>query len=347
MIHNVRVWAHATYTRVVFDLQRPIPFTQTRRNNPNRLLIDLTSSTLGTPAKATLRDSSFPPALTVTQISARTVRITLQLDQLRDYKFFPLNSPARLVVDLVPYARQRGSPQLNSTHPPGGIHIHTIMIDPGHGGKDPGALGRKGTREKAVTLGIAKHLKTLITTRLHKKVLMTRDRDTFVDLETRANLANKSDADLFVSIHANSHPKRKISGLEVYHFGEASDRRALEVAARENGTPLENTGAGWEYLVADLLTTKKVEDSLELAWTTKEAMIKHLTRRYKIKDHGVKTAPFYVLRFTTMPSILAEVGFISNPTEEKRMRTNSYQQRMAEAIFHGLQAYIKSTETHS
>jgi N-acetylmuramoyl-L-alanine amidase len=115
-----------------------------------------------------------------------------------------------------------------------------------------------------------------------------------------------------------------VRGIEIYHFGEAKDQRALELAARENGTPLSSTGMGWEYLVADLLTTKKIEASLELAWTTKEAMITHLNGDYALVDHGVKTAPFYVLRFTSMPSILAEIAYISNAAEEDLLRTGTF-----------------------
>ncbi|MGH7259764.1 MAG: N-acetylmuramoyl-L-alanine amidase family protein, partial [Nitrospiraceae bacterium] len=146
-------------------------------------------------------------------------------------------------------------------------------------------------------------------------------------------------------IHVNSHPQRSTRGVEIYHFGEATDRRALEVAARENGTPIKDTGIGWEYLVADLLTTKKVQESLELAWTTKKAMLTRLDDYYDVEDHGVKTAPFYVLRFTTMPSILAEIAFITNPTEERLMQSDAFLNRMADAIFDGVKAYVKPSQT--
>jgi len=223
--------------------------------------------------------------------------------------------------------------------------IRTIVIDPGHGGKDTGAIGRHGTEEKDITLKVGLRLRDLIATHLGKRVLMTRDKDVFVELEDRAKFANSKDADLFVSIHVNSHPQRSTKGLEVYHFGEASDRRALEVAARENGTPLDETGVGWQYLVAELLTTKKIEDSLDLAWTTKQAMVAHLDGRYDLVDHGVKTAPFYVLRFTTMPSILAEVAFISNPTEEQLMQSEAFLSRIAEALFQGIKSFVNPHQT--
>ncbi|MDH5297102.1 MAG: N-acetylmuramoyl-L-alanine amidase, partial [Nitrospirota bacterium] len=222
-----------------------------------------------------------------------------------------------------------------------------IVIDPGHGGKDPGALGRKGTREKDVVLTIANHLRDLLTQEGSTKVLMTRETDVFVELEDRAKFANTHKADLFVSIHINSHPQTSVKGMELYHFGEASDPRALAVAARENGTPLEKDAAPWQFILADKLNDKKIDDSRELAWTTKKSLVKFMNSYYKINDHGVKTAPFFVLRMTTMPAILAEIAFISNPTEEKLLQSPTYQKRMAEGIFNGLQSYITPLQTAS
>jgi len=216
----------------------------------------------------------------------------------------------------------------------------TIVIDPGHGGKDPGARGHRGTEEKDITLKVALKLRDLLSQQRGIRILMTRERDEFIELEDRAKFANRHEADLFVSVHVNSHPQRSVKGIEIYHFGEAKDQRALEVAARENGTPLNNTGVGWEYLVADLLTAKKIEESLELAWTAKEAMVANLNGRYNLLDHGVKTAPFYVLRFTSMPSILAEIAFISNADEEELLRTNRFTTLVAEALMEGVKSFI-------
>ena len=358
-VKKVRLGVYDTYTRVVFDLQRPVTFSQTRHSNPDQAIIDLENTILSKPSRAALIEKEFPSAVLISELKPSRVRIVIDLGRIQTYKLLPLNNPPRLVLDVFGQLagakkspNRAAAPQANGAIPntpiaqqPITSPIQTIMIDPGHGGKDPGAVGRNGAREKDITLKISLILRDLLKKELGKKVLMTRDRDRFVELEDRANVANDQDADLFVSVHVNSHPKRGVKGIEIYHFGEASDRRALEVAARENGTPIESTGVGWEYLVADLLTTKKVEDSLELAWTTKQAMVRHLKRRYKIRDHGVKTAPFYVLRFTSMPSILAEIGFISNPTEESLLRTNTYQRRVAQAIFRGIKAYISSLET--
>ncbi|MGH7256379.1 MAG: N-acetylmuramoyl-L-alanine amidase family protein, partial [Nitrospirales bacterium] len=294
--------------------------------------------------------------IVVSQPHSGSVALSIDLGAVNDYKLLPLSRPERLVIDVFPAQAHAASssgkdrepatatPVLTLTQVP--QHpIQTIVIDPGHGGKDPGAIGHGRTREKDVTLKVGVILKELIEKRLGKKVLMTRDRDVYLELEDRATFANKHGADLFISIHVNSHPRRGVRGLEIYHFGEASDPRALEVAARENGTPIEDTGVGWQYLVADLLTTKKVDESLELAWTTKQAMVDHLGRHYKVDDLGVKTAPFYVLRFTAMPSILAEIAFISNPTEERRMRSQAYLRQVAEGLFEGIKTYLNPLQT--
>ncbi len=217
-----------------------------------------------------------------------------------------------------------------------------VVIDPGHGGKDPGAIGRKGAREKMITLQVSKKLRDLIQQRLKLKVLLTRSKDTFLDLEDRVAFANRKKAVLFISVHANSHVKKSIQGVEIYHFGKASDPRALEVAARENGMKLESDTPPWQFIIADKLNDRKIEESRNFAWTTKNTLVTTLQKHYTVKDHGVKTAPFYVLRFTTMPSILIEMGFVSNRMEEKRLQNTTFQKRLAEGIYQGIQSYLKA-----
>ena len=187
---------------------------------------------------------------------------------------------------------------------------------------------------------VVMELRDLLSKQPGVRVLMTRDQDVFVELEERAKFANRQEADLFVSIHVNSHPSRAVKGIEIYHFGQAKDQRALEVAARENGTPLNSTGTGVEYFLADLLTTKKIEESMELAWTTKESLVTHMNGHYTITDHGVKTAPFYVLRYTSMPSILAEIAYISNPSEEELLRTNVFIRDVADSLLNSVKSFL-------
>ncbi len=355
IVQDVRVVPYLDHTRLVLDLQRSVTFTQNRQKHPDRVIIQLHNSLLGKTALASLTDEGFPNEVVITQANQtvpHSVLIALDLARISDYKLLPLNRPTRLVVDLFHRQLHEDVEPVNSTPPPTGgalqksaprqprPDINTIVIDAGHGGKDPGAIGRVGTAEKDITLEVSLMLRDLIVKHLEKRVLMTRDRDVFIELEDRAKFANSQNADLFVSVHVNSHPQRATKGLEIYHFGEATDPRALAVAARENGTPIENTGVGWQYLVADLLTTKKMEESLELAWTTKQAMVSHLDTHYDIVDHGVKTGPFYVLRFTAMPSILAEIAFLSNPTEERLMQGRAFLSRIAEGLFEGVKAFI-------
>lgn len=361
VIQDLRVMPYPDHTRVVLDLQRSITFTQHRQKASNRVVIELHNARLSKTAKAKLNEGALPQDLTIApskHATLQSVLISLNLDVIGDYKLLPLNHPHRLVVDLyskVPVESIQPtaaveppavvSPQTAPARRPMQRAIKTIVIDAGHGGKDPGAMGRGGTAEKDITLKVSLLLRDLLIKRLGTQVVMTRDRDVFVELEDRAKFANRQDADLFVSIHVNSHPQRGTKGLEVYHFGEASDPRALAVAARENGTPIETTGIGWQYLVADLLTTKKMEESLELAWSTKQALVTHLNSHYEVIDHGVKTGPFYVLRFTAMPSILAEIAFISNPTEERLMQAKPFLTRVAEGIFEGIKAFIAPLNT--
>jgi len=283
--------------------------------------------------------------------------VSMDLEAVSDYKLLPLQKPSRLVVDLytkAPVAETPAAAPVNDAAPgapPGTARkpmrrdIRTVVIDPGHGGKDPGAVGRTGSAEKDITLKVGLMLRQLLADRLGTQVIMTRDRDVFLELEERTTFANRNNADLFVSIHVNSHGQRGIRGVEVYHFGEASDPRALAVAARENGTPIESTGVGWQYLVADLLTSKKMEESLDLAWSAKQALVSELNPQYEVVDHGVKAGPFYVLRFTAMPSILAEIAFISNPTEERLMHMPAFLKRVAEGIFEGIKAFIAPAQS--
>jgi N-acetylmuramoyl-L-alanine amidase len=362
VIHDIRVRPYPEFLRLVLDLQRSVTFTQSRQGN-ERVIIELQNSLLGRTLKSRLGEKELPEDITIAQPHPRSVTISLNLGSVRDYRLLPLTRPNRLVLDVysrtaepepvkriadsaAPQTAVPAPPAKPGTVRPARDEIRTIVIDPGHGGKDPGAIGYARSAEKEVTLRVALLLRDLLA-KLGKQVMLTRDKDVFVELEDRAKYANSINADLFVSIHVNSHPQRSTRGVEIYHFGEATDRRALEVAARENGTPIKDVGVGWEYLVADLLTTKKAQESLELAWTTKEAMIGQLHDHYDVVDHGVKTAPFYVLRHTAMPSILAEIAFISNPNEERLMQSDVYLARMAQALFDGIKAFIEPVQTAS
>jgi len=357
-IQNFRIAHSPRMTRLVLDLDtKARPSTRPLLQSEG-VTIEIPNTTLSPSAKTKLEAGKRTKPFIISQPSERSVLVSLPTGSFTSYKLFTLASPSRLVIDVVPPAelpltpRPEPLPDVVAPSPPPQQPLQprtksftTIVIDPGHGGKDPGARGHRGTEEKDITLKVALKLRDLLRQQRGIRVLMTRERDEFIELEDRAKFANGQEADLFVSIHVNSHPHRSVKGIEIYHFGEAKDQRALEVAARENGTPLNNTGVGWEYLVADLLTAKKIEESLELAWTAKEAMVTHLNGDYDLVDHGVKTAPFYVLRFTSMPSILAEIAYISNAGEEDLLRTTRFTTRVAEALREGVKSFLVSAKT--
>ncbi len=377
LVRDLRVSQDQSGFRLVLDLTKKVRIVQGRDKHTGRLLLDLRHTSLSKAAADKFVASTVLPQsvhVTLSQLQD-SLRISLNKSAVGQFHYFQLERPHRFVLDFTvatPEAgRQAGStapsaslPASNQTpaspaaaaaEPSGpttaprrsGADIRTIVLDPGHGGKDAGTISRRGLQEKQVTLKVALRLRDLIQSRLGKRVLMTRERDEFIELGDRAKFANANNADLFLSIHVNSHPQSSVKGIEIYHFGEAKDQRALAVAARENGTPINNNGVGWEYLVADLLTTKRIEDSMEFAWQTKQAMLHQLTGRYPTDDHGVKTAPFYVLRYTAMPSILAEIAFMSNPSEEQLMRQPSFINEVAEALFSGLKNYLDPDSTAS
>ena len=356
-IQNLRTASSPGLTRLVLDLDAKASPSKHPKLQAEGVTIEIPNATLSQSAKTKLTAGKIAKPFIITQSSERSVEVSLPAGSFQRYKLLTLANPHRLVIDVVPSSDPLTAPPVDLTPglelplptppqpaQPRAKSFKTIVIDPGHGGKDPGARGQRGTEEKDITLKVALKLRDLLSKQPGIRVLMTRDRDEFVELEDRAKFANGQEADLFVSIHVNSHPQRSVKGIEIYHFGEAKDQRALEVAARENGTPLNTTGVGWEYLVADLLTAKKIEASLELAWTAKEAMVTNLNNRYSLVDHGVKTAPFYVLRFTSMPSILAEIAYISNSAEEDMLRTGLFTTRVAEALMEGVNTFLASAK---
>jgi len=327
--------------------------------NPNRVVVDLyyskkkqvviskrTPAKTKKPAKPSVSPSKKKVKKLVTKPKPSASTQSTKTATLTPKK----KASAKLVTPPKPALPSKGKATVTTKPAPPSSSIFTakhvkdliVVIDPGHGGRDPGATGKKGTKEKHITLKIGQYLKDLIQKRLGSTVLLTRNTDTFLDLEKRVEFANKKKADIFISIHVNSHPQKKIKGLEVYHFGKASDPRALEVAARENGMKLEDNAPAWQFIIADKLNDQKIEQSQTFAWTTNATLIKTLQATYPVKDHGVKTAPFYVLRFTTMPSILTEVAFVSNPEEEKRLRSTAFQRKLAEGIYKGIQSYLKT-----
>ena len=221
-----------------------------------------------------------------------------------------------------------------------GLKIGKIVIDPGHGGHDTGTIGPKGLQEKDLVLDVSRRLGRLLTTRLGSEVVYTRSDDTFIPLETRTAIANQEGADLFVSVHANSSRDPDARGVETYYLNFTSSPDALEVAARENAVS-EKTIHELQDLVKKIALKEKIEESQEFASDVESSLHSGLAAKNPgLRDRGVKKAPFIVLIGANMPSILAEISFVSNPGDERKLRTSDYRQRIAESLYRGIAKYV-------
>jgi N-acetylmuramoyl-L-alanine amidase len=221
-----------------------------------------------------------------------------------------------------------------------GLKIGKIVIDPGHGGHDTGTIGPNGLEEKDLVLDVGRRLGKLLQSRLGADVVFTRKDDTFIPLETRTSIANQEQADLFVSIHANSSRDPDARGVETYYLNFTSSAEALDVAARENAAS-DKSVYELQDLVKKIALKEKIEESREFASNVQRALHSGLAVKSPgIRDRGVKKAPFIVLIGANMPSILAEISFVSNPGDERRLQTSDYRQRIAESLYRGISKYV-------
>ena len=221
-----------------------------------------------------------------------------------------------------------------------GLGARTIVIDAGHGGHDPGSIGRGGLREKDLVLDVALRLARLVRSELGAEVILTRSTDVFVELEARTAIANTREADLFLSIHANSARSRSARGVETYFLNFAQDKHAESVAARENAISTA-TLKDLNNLLTAIAANSKLDESRDFATSVHRAMVSTINSRHPgLRDRGVKSAPFYVLIGAEMPSILAELAFVSNAQEEKLLKTSAYRDLIARSLLKGVRAYL-------
>jgi N-acetylmuramoyl-L-alanine amidase len=224
-----------------------------------------------------------------------------------------------------------------------GLGVKTIVIDPGHGGKDPGAMAF-GVKEKHVVLKIAKKAAKILKENYNYTVVLTRSRDIFLPLEERTAIANTHKSDLFVSIHVNAHSDQTRGGIETYYLNLATDANAMRVAARENATSTHSIGE-MQDILATLMKNSKIDESSRLARFVQSHLISGLSPAFKLRDLGVKQAPFYVLIGAEMPAILMEISFLTNPEEAKLLQSEQYLDRVAEQLAKGIVAYITHHHT--
>jgi N-acetylmuramoyl-L-alanine amidase len=225
--------------------------------------------------------------------------------------------------------------------------LNTVVLDAGHGGKDPGGLGKYGTKEKDIVLDITKRIGRLLEKRSGIKVVYTREEDVFIPLIDRTKIANDNDGKIFLSIHTNSHNNRKIQGFETFLLSPGSNEDAIEVASRENSViKMEEKVSQYENLdgenliMATMAQASFLKESEDLAAKIQT----ELGKRLKTPNRGVKQAGFFVLIGASMPNVLVEIGFLSNPNEEKKLKQNSYKDKIAEAIYEGIKRFKNSKE---
>jgi N-acetylmuramoyl-L-alanine amidase len=256
----------------------------------------------------------------------------------------PLKAGANAKPDLVqpasaPQPTHDGQSTLTRTL---GLKISRIVIDAGHGGHDTGTVGPTGLMEKDLCLDVALRLGKLFEEKLRTEVIYTRSDDTFIPLEDRTRIANDEKADLFVSIHANSSPDKASRGIETYYLNLKGSAEAMEVAARENATSQQNIH-DLEDLVKRIARTEKIDESKELAEDIQDSLSKRVQRTAKtVRNRGVRKAPFVVLIGADMPSILTEISFLSNPSDEQLLKKPEHRQRIAEGVYQGVAQYLES-----
>ncbi|MFZ2197174.1 MAG: N-acetylmuramoyl-L-alanine amidase, partial [Thermodesulfovibrionales bacterium] len=318
-VSDIRYWSYPEYTRVVISLTGQTEFTQKRLSNPDRLYFDLKQSSINKEIKKNISVSNeMLKAVRASQFDSSTVRVVLDLEKITDYKIVTLEDPVRIIIDI--YGQVTFSEKKR------------IVIDAGHGGHDPGAVGPNKLYEKDVVLDIALKLRELLQKNPSYEIFLTRDKDVFIPLEQRTAIANSKNADLFVSIHANASPRREAKGIETYMLNWTNDEEAMKVAARENAISLKKMRQMnkkemdiLDIIKSDLSRENKRDESIKLAHYIQKNLVSDLHRDYNhIVDLGVKQALFYVLFGAKMPSVLVEVSFISNPLEERLLSKDDY-----------------------
>jgi N-acetylmuramoyl-L-alanine amidase len=350
-VKGLRHWSTSEYTRVAVDLSVPAEFTKGQLSNPERLFFDIKNARLinGLQTNNAVTDK-FLKMIRIAQFRPTIVRIVFDI-QTTDYDFnvFSFQDPAMLIIDIFPKgsSKDKADTKTESITLPNFLK-KKIVIDPGHGGHDPGAIGPNGLYEKDVVLDIALKVRDIIKREYPTyEVILTRSSDVFIPLDKRAAIANKEDADLFVSIHTNASTNRLARGIETFILNWTDDEESMKVAARENAISLSQMKQAQTELgliLASLERESKRDESIKLAGNIQKALISNITFYDPMEyNRGLKQALFYVLVGAKMPSALVEISFISNPEEEKLLATESYRQTVAYSIVSGINAYFSMT----
>jgi N-acetylmuramoyl-L-alanine amidase len=352
-------------TRVMVDLSGETKYEirqlkeDPERRTPPRIYIDIIGAKLAMESKDTLQvENGMLRQLRMGQFSEDVVRVVLDMDGMRAHHAFMISQPSQLVVDILANgtqpkftvtesvavkpesAAQRAVAKVKKPEPPaisGGLR--KIVLDPGHGGKDPGAIGVGGIAEKDIVLSVAKKLARKLRAELGVEVVLTRNDDRFVPLEDRTAIANSEEADLFISLHVNASPNSDSRGIETYYLDNTTDEAAIRLAARENGTSRRNI-SDLQFILSDMTQNMKLEDSITLAHRLQGSLVGGMDKLMgDVKDLGVKKALFYVLVGARMPSVLVEMFFITNRAEARALTQESHQDALVNSLYEGIQKF--------
>ena len=350
-LEEIRHTSVPDYTRVIITLSAQAEYNHFRvaanraHDRPPRIVIDFSSTRIAPRLRAPIPvDDGLLKRIRTGQFSPTTARVVLDLEQIESYTAFPLYSPYRLIIDV-----KGKSKKTEVDQPPEQAQApqpYRIMIDPGHGGRDPGAIGVGGLKEKTVVLAISKRLGKKLESRLPVQVFYTRETDVFVPLPERTAQANAVKADLFLSIHANASENPHLQGVETYHLNNTDDRATIRLANFENGLQHlrqpPQVGSELSEIVSDMIHNDKLEGSVILAHVLQSSMMTQVTKRHtRARNLGVKKGPFYVLVGAEMPCVLAEVSFLTHRVQGKLLRSSTYREAIAEGLFHGIARFIK------
>lgn len=357
-IYDLRHFTHPTFTRIVVDIGTLREYSPHELPGPDRIFVDIYQAKLNPILhnKTYLVQNDYINQIRIAQRSPNTVRIVVDLDfnKVKRFQVWPAFDPFRIVIDIYP---KEISTDASTGKPPQpaqptkegysmarqlGLGIQRIVIDPGHGGKDPGAIGKSGTMEKIIVLDICQRLKKLLGANNDLEVILTRESDIYVPVENRTVIANQKRADLFISVHANSNPSKKRSGVETFYLNFSQDPSVIETAALENATSTKNLSE-MRNILEKIAKNSKVMESKELANDIQKNLVLTLQKKYKdVKDLGYKGGPFWVLIGVETPSVLVEVSYLSNSKEETRLKNAQYRQYIAQGIYSGIKEYVNS-----
>jgi N-acetylmuramoyl-L-alanine amidase len=359
-VRGIRHWSYPQFTRVAIELARPTEAridrlgADARAGRPERLYLDLAGLWVGHHLDAPIPvGDGLLRGIRVGQFTRDTARVVIDLQRYDRHQIRMLTNPHRVLIDVYgtrgrpappeppPVASappSREPPGRAPALPPGLRRVQTVVVDAGHGGADPGAVGPGGLREKDVTLAVALELEKRLVARGFR-VVMTRRGDRTISLEERTALAEGAGGDVFVSIHVNAAARRQAHGIETYYLDSTHERHTLRVAARENGVP-PNALDPLQRAVAGLRISEVGASSAALANTVHGELIRGVRSAFgSVTNLGVKRGPFHVLFLSGAPSILVEVGFLTHGGEARRLSTRWYRQVLAEHIARGLSQY--------